>query len=162
MVWADERSPSREFGPEAAKDFLCVYGKALGLGSLIKTNCSGLDEAWRKKRPVAHLAAALLHFIEALHTARFGESEQARWRDDIVSYLQSAEWLAEFLTKVKTRRLTALRFRYDLFSLPAEIEVKSKKPHVTVGRPAAFDEAFSKWLTETRKPKAKPMLTSDR
>ena len=73
MVWADEHSPSREFGPEAAKDFLCVYGKALGLGSLIKTNRSGLDEAWRKKRPVAHLAAALLHFIEALHTARFGE-----------------------------------------------------------------------------------------
>jgi hypothetical protein len=150
MVWAAQHSPRQEFGPKAAKDFLYTYGETLGLGSLIKTNRSGLDEAWRKKRPVAHLAAALFLFLEPLETARFGKSEQVRWRDDIVDYLQHAQWLAEFLVKVRTRRMTVLRFRNDLLALPAEIEVNAKKPDLTVGRPAAFDEAFSEWLKETK------------
>jgi hypothetical protein len=150
MVWAAQHSPSQEFGPAAAKDFPYTYGEALGLGSLIKTNRSGLDEAWRKKRPVAHLAAALFLFLETLETARFGKSEQVQWRDGIVDYLEHAQWLAEFLVKVRTRRMTALRFRSDLLALPAEIEVNGRKPDLAVGRPAAFDEAFSQWLKEAK------------
>lgn len=161
MAWAAQHSPRQEFGPEAAKDFLYKYGEALGLGSLIKTNRSGLDEAWREKRPVAHLAAALFLFLEPLESARFGKSEQVQWRDDIVDYLEHAQWLAEFLAKVRTRRMTALRFRNDLFVLPAEIKVNAKKPDLTVGRPAAFDEAFSEWQRVARKPKAERILTPD-
>jgi hypothetical protein len=155
MVWAAEHSPRQEFGPDAAKDFLYRYGEALGLGSLIKTNRSGLHEAWRKKRPVAPLAAALFLFFETLGTAQFGKSEQVQWRDDLVDYLEHAQWLADFLVKVRTRRMTALRFRNDLLELPAEVEVKAKRPDLTLGRPAAFDEAFSEWLKEKKKPRQK-------
>ena len=161
MIWANAHTPSQEFGPNAAKEFIRRHRKVLGLSNLFKTNASGLNKAWSKMRPVAHLAAALFHLIESLRTLapgdsdelkllpphRFGPAELPQWRKGVVPFLEHAQWLAEYLARVKARPLTALRFPADLFAFPPEIGISPKQPEFTIGRPATFDLAFSKWLT---------------
>ena len=125
---------SRWFGPHRAKEEIgASFGGEL-TNALFVMSEKELDEAWRKYRRFAHLAAALLLFIAKKGWTRFQEPERECWRKEIDDYLAYAQFFQEFLEMFggkshgSLQRPGYIRFRCDLFKLPPQLELQAWSP----------------------------------
>ncbi len=120
---AARQGEEQRIGPEASKRQISErYEK----NPLIVRNDSQLSAAWRRNRPVAHLAAALLQYVSDHKLRQFRTAERTAWRVGIVEFLEHANYFQHYLHDLS--RQPTLRFKYDLLELPAEFELARTKP----------------------------------
>jgi hypothetical protein len=85
--------------------------------------------AWRRYRSVAHLAAALLQYVDDHDLTRFRRKQRNEWRSNIVEFLQNAAFYENFLTNtLATLKPRLLRADFDLMQLPSWLEVIPSHP----------------------------------
>jgi hypothetical protein len=114
------------YTPEAV---IALIGEEGVTNTMFMRSEKEVKAAWRKYRSVAHLAAALLHYIAKQEYSRFRAEEQERWRSDIVDFLQDAEFFQGFLTKtLPSLKPKLLRTNFDLFRLPSWLGVTPSQP----------------------------------
>jgi hypothetical protein len=98
--------------------------------SMFVLSLEGLDDAWKKYRRVAHLAAALLLFINKYQWTCFGAAEQLRWYREFGQYLAYAQYFQDFLKEIGSPQTRPRRSRYthDLLELPAALGIQAWQP----------------------------------
>jgi hypothetical protein len=121
-------------GPEKAKERIeCCYSRKLPNAMFVMSN-KEINLLWRRYRRFAHLAAALLLFVNKQKWTCFRSAQQRRWRREIDQYLSYAQYFQEFLRMFGgksgglPKRPGYVRYRYDLVELPAVLGLPSWSP----------------------------------
>jgi len=124
-VMREAARPGEEqtFGVEAPKKTIRARHRK---NAWFERNETGQSRAWRRYRPVAHFAAALLRFIWDHDLRRFGGEELKTFRANIVEFLEVSNFYQHFIHDLSVQ--PRLRFPYDLYGLPTELGLGRKKP----------------------------------
>jgi hypothetical protein len=138
------------------KRFLLKEGGVAFWGSDVSFYKSGIDDAWKTKRDVAHLCAALVVFMTSQHklssekgpaSRRFTEDEDQKLITEIEHYLGCAKWFEGVMAKVAKRAHATMKI--ELRPLPDAINVKTVAYGGILSIPDRFAKAFEIWRTST-------------
>jgi hypothetical protein len=126
VMYSRVENGARDYTPEAV---ITLIGKKGKTNSMFLRSEKEVKAAWRRYRPVAHLAAALLQYISEKDLSCFRSREQEEWRSDIVEFLQHAEFFQNFLKNaLPDLKPKLLRTKFDLFQLPVWLGVTPSQP----------------------------------
>jgi hypothetical protein len=114
------------YTPDAVIKLIHEHGKT---NAMFLRSDKELKAAWRRYRPVAHLAAALLQYLDDHDLTRFRRKQRNEWRANIVEFLQDAAFYQNFLTStLSTLTPRRLRSHFNLIQLPSWLDVTPASP----------------------------------
>ena len=136
-----------------AKKFLASEGAGAFWGSQISFYKSGIDDAWKRKRDVAHLCAAFATFLDERTIAssfddnpwrRFSPKEEAELIKSVEDILNYAKYYEAVLQRVRERAHATMKL--DLRTLPEWLLLKPL-PEAGIAKVSdRFKKAFAIWL----------------
>jgi hypothetical protein len=126
IMYSSVQAGAKGYTPDAVMKLIHEQGRTNAM--FLRSN-KEVKTAWRRYRSVAHLAAALLQYLDDHDLTRFRREQRTEWRSNIVEFLKNAAFYQNFLTNtlpaVRPRRL---RSEFDLIQLPTWLEVTPSKP----------------------------------
>jgi hypothetical protein len=153
---------------DEAKTLVTQQAGSFSFGAALSVERQVLDDAWTAKRPVAHMAAALVSFAEdecqvakevdlssstsrvgAQIMPKFGAPNRHQLQRQIARFYGYAQHFRELLVKTRSGRETS-RFPMDLFALPSRLELAAEAPGVANLVPERLVQPLSKASADAR------------